>query len=497
MKYWLGLFFGFVCYVSVHAQGESVGTTVSNYAGVNAVLLNPSAMHNQNTWLSFNFLSGNVFLHTDFAYMDKNEFNLRDVFSSNYVWPSHATGYGVEERPFYSYDRNRNTSVDQSARIMGPSLMLVYNQHAIALTTAVRTETNVRNLTPDLANVLSYGFSYYPQYLKPYQINDFNGTSLTWAEIGLSYAFKLNKASFDGWSFGISIKRLIGSAGGYLHVDQSTYTLLDSQTLEVANQSAELGLSAPINFDTNDFLPNELLTGRGWALDIGFTYQALLHRQPQLNASEFCEQSLNDYKYRIGVALLDVGSIRFAQNAQTHDFTNSTQVQGNMDGATLDNINQILQRISTEFYGSPTASFVSNDVKIKLPMALSAQYDYNTEWKHVFWNASLIYGIPLKGGALRRPSQLTLSPRYETRQLEFGIPFSLYQFRYPHVGLFARFGPLSIGSDWFTSLLGVNNFNGLDIYFSVKFQLAKDNCRAKRNYRTACPPKSRRFRWGF
>lgn len=477
------------------SQGESIGMTASNYAGVNSTLLNPSAMHNQKLWLSFNLISANAFLHTDYIFLARDDFKLLNLFRPDFTIAEHPTGYGSEQRNFYSFDNQKNTSLDQSLRILGPSLMISFNQHAVSVTTALRMEINIRNISPDLGNILAYGFSYYPQYLDEYQVKDFNGTAMAWSEIGISYAYRTNKEKFGGWSFGFSLKRLYGAGGGYLNVPHSTYTLIDSKNIDVSNQSAELGFSAPLDFDTDQFLPNSLVNGKGWGMDIGFTYQSFLSRQAKLNAHQFCEQALTPYKYRIGLALLDVGSIQFKKNAQTHNFSNPTQVSGDMSGVSLENVNQVIGLISERYYGSASQSLVSNTLKIALPMALSAQFDYNTERSHLYLNASLIYGIPLSGGALRRPSQLSISPRYETKFLELALPLSFYQFRYPHLGVYVRIGAFSLGSDWLSSLLGPKQFQGMDFYFSSKFQIGKQNCRSKRNSREACGDKSGRFIW--
>lgn len=497
MKYLLFVFCFLLLSPLAFAQGEAIGYTTSNYAGVNSVLLNPSAMHNQNSWLSFNLLSGNLFLHTDYLYLSKDDFRLKNLFKPNFEIPLHPIPYGGEERAFYSYDRNRNTSLDQSLRILGPSLMMVYNQHAIAITSAVRTETNVRNLSPELANLITYGYYYYPEPYGTNQIKNLNSTTMTWSEIGLSYAYRIDRPSYDGWSFGISLKRLMGTGGSYMDVKNSTYTIIDSRSIDITSQQAEIGFSAPIDYNTNDYIPNNLFTGKGWSIDLGFTYQNLLKRQPKLDAKRFCEQPKTDYKYRIGIALLDIGSISYKQNAQKHDFSTTTPVNVNLNDFNIDNMNQLMALMSERFYGSASASFVENSIRIALPMALSVQADYNMEMAHLYWNASLIYGIPLQGAALRRPTQFTIAPRYETRWLEFGLPLSLYQFQYPHLGAYARVAFLTIGSEWFSTLLGNRDFNGVDIYFSVKFQLEKDNCRSRRSKRGGCGDKNGHFMWAY
>ncbi|MBN1649784.1 MAG: hypothetical protein JW857_00570 [Bacteroidales bacterium] len=487
MKKYIGIGLLILLSINVFAQGESFSSSNSNFAGVHSVLLNPAAMHNQKTWLSFNLGSLLLFAHSDFIYLAKEDFRLRDIFDSTYVLPDHPT-YDLESRPFYSYERDRNTSMEQSTRILGPSLMLSYNQHAFAITTAVRMESNIRNITPDLGDFIMNGFRYFEPYTESFQVKDFNVTTMSWAEIGFSYAYRLNNQNFDGWSFGVSVKRLFLGSGAYLNVDHSTYTFPSYENLDVLDQQAQLGFSLPIDYDSNDYNGTENMTGRGWSFDIGFTYQSLLAAQPNLNAEKFCEQPILDYKYRIGVALLDVGALNFKTNAQTHDFTTFSGGQGLSDfsGIDVDNINRVIATMSYHFYGDSTESKVQNTMRIGLPMALSIQADYNTEISNIYWSASLIYGFRSKNEALRRPSQLTLAPRYETKLVEVSIPFSLYQFKYPHLGVYARVGPLGIGSDWFSSLLGNRDFNGLDFYFTLKFQLSKDNCRKKRRIEDAC-----------
>lgn len=471
--------------LKIFAQGESFGLTSSNYSGVNSVLLNPSAMHNQNTWLSYNLISANLFFHTDFAYLDKNDFRIRDLFNPDYVLPSHYTGY-IDDFPHYSFNHDRNTSIDISNRIIGPSLMISYNQHAFAITSATRFQTNVRNLTPDLANILAYGFHFTPQWGKKYEVKDLNGTTMAWSEIGFSYAYRIDKESFDSWSFGVSIKRLLGAGGAYMQVDKTTYGLFDAETIGVANQQAEIGFSVPLDYDNNEFIDYNILNGRGWSMDLGFTYQALIKNQPKLNAESFCEQPIIAYKYRIGVALMDIGSINYKQNAQTHNLSKGDEQIAETEVILGNNVNDVMTELSNLFYNNPTSSLISNTMRIALPMALSAQFDYNTEFSNLYWNASLIYGLPLKGGALRRPNQLTITPRYESSQFELGVPLSMYQFRYPHLGLYARIGVLTVGSDWLSTLLGTENFHGIDIYFALRFQLRKDNCRPKKTFRDAC-----------
>ncbi|MBN2237932.1 MAG: hypothetical protein JW729_10250 [Bacteroidales bacterium] len=496
MRFYLISIICFFFIIDLHAQGEMIGANASNTAGVNSLFLNPSAMHNQKVWLSINFFSGNLFLHTDFAYFDKNEFKYTDLLNSTIQLIEHPTGYGTELRSFYSYNSEKNTTFDENIRILGPSAMLMFNQHAFAISTSVRVQSNVVNLTPDLANILAYGFSYFPQYNYDYKVDHFSSSTMAWSEIGFSYAYRLNNESWNSWSFGISVKKLFGAGGAYLKVDNSTYTLIDSKTIDVENQQAQMGFALPIDYTTNEFINQNMLNGRGWAFDLGFTFQYLNKHQPKLNSKRLCEQAIIPYKFRLSFALLDIGSIKYFENAQTHDFSNSVKVRGDMNGVNLDNVNQVIQLMSDQFYGSSTASLLDNSMKLALPMAASAQFDYNLEQLNLYFNASVIYGIPQKIAALHRPSQISFTPRYETRLIEFSLPMSLYRFKYPHIGIYLRYGIFGVGSDWLTSLISNQDFYGMDFYFTTKLQLFKGKCRARGSFNKACGDKSGRLQWG-
>jgi len=78
---------------------------------------------------------------------------------------------------------------------------------------------------------------------------------------------------------------------------------------------------------------------------------------------------------------------------------------------------------------------------------------------------------------LRRPAQISLVPRYETKYLEFSLPIQLYEYRYPRIGFAARFAFLTIGTERIGTYLGLADLNGLDIYFSIKLNIAKGSCR--------------------
>lgn len=469
------------------------GLVHSNYAGTDVLFSNPAGLHHQKDWLSIHLLTADAFFSNDYMYLAKEDFKFMDIFSGNLNIPLHPTGYSEGERPFYIYDRSANTRFDIDLKIQGPSAMYIKKQHAFALFTAARSILHMRNISPELGRLGYYGFGYEPQHDELYKIKNFNNTFITWGEVGLSYAYQWNRLLFDNWNFGISIRRLFGVGGTYLHVNNSDYNVINDSTLDLQSLDANLGFSLPSDYDTDNFPTAPYINGNGWAFDLGVEYQVLLDRQSKEGATKACGQRHYDYKYRIGVSLMDFGWIKFKNNAQLHEYSNTEYYWHRIDTTDYQNWNQLMREVSYRFYGDPNASLEDTKFTMWLPTSLNIQADYNFE-NGIYVNGSFVYNFPFNGSFVRKPSILSLTPRYEKQSIEVSMPLSLYQWKYPRVGLALRLYFLTIGSDYFTSLMGWHDFNGMDLYFSIKVNIRKGSCE-KRNKINPCGDALNKFPW--
>jgi len=463
---------------------EMLGASLGNYAGINSVQLNPSAMHNSKSYLDIQFLGADVFLENNFLYQDKADYKFSHFFASGYQWPSHQEEYGTEERIFYTYDNKKLKNIYSSIRINGPGAMLIWNDHAFGITSAVRNVVSGHKLPYEVANFIYLGLNYKPQQNINYQDNlPFTGAEMGWAEVGLSYAYRFYSRGFNVFSAGISIRRLFGFGGIYAHSRQVDYTVINDSTLSIKNANIEFGLSLPISYETNDVNLDKLFKGGGFGFDIGFTYQRLKNYHTQNNFTSFCAQRYEDYIYRIGIALIDIGAIRFKTNAKKYNIDNRASYWDNLTTIKFRNVDQMLDTISYKFYGNDTSALVAKKFMLWLPSALSIQVDYH--WKK-FWyiNASLIYGFSLSSASLSRPSELSITPRYENKWFEASLPISLYDWYLPRIGLAFRFYGFTIGTEKLGGFFNLSNFTGLDLYFSIKLFFNKGSCREER--RTPC-----------
>jgi hypothetical protein len=466
---------------SVSAQ-EMLGTTLGNYAGLNGMQLNPSALHNSKSNLEIQLIGMDGFLQNNYLYFPDSLYRFSNFFKPGYKWPTHMENFGTEERIFYTYDNKKQKNIFSQTRINGPGAMLISGHHAFAVTTALRAVLSLPNIPYEVANFTYLGLNYRPQHDIRYTDNiPVKGSQMGWLEIGIGYSYMFHPHDDDALSLGISVKRLMGLEGVYVYNRQVDYYVDNDSTIVIMNMDAELGVSLPIDYNDNTkFLTSPIFRGGGFGFDIGATYIRLApdkekHYAANQHSSSPCAQTAENYLYRIGVALIDIGAIEFNSNASTIRIDNRSSYWTNVSSLNFRSINQFLNTVSYEFYGN-TDAVKRQSFTMWLPAAVSAQFDYHLQ-QNWYLNASLIYGIPVARSAVARPAEFSVTPRYETRQFEASLPISLYNWQQPRVGLALRFYWLTVGTDKLGGFFPVGDFTGLDLYFSLKLFFNRGTCR--------------------
>jgi hypothetical protein len=454
---------------------EMLGVTMGNYSGTTSILVNPAMMTNTHNFLDVNILSGDIFLHNNSIYIHGSDYNLVDAIGGKEL-----PEYGKENKNYLYYHNTDLKNMAVSLRLMGPSAMFQYGDHAFGLSTGARVFTT-GNYMPWEMPVFGFESLKY-KTLHNIQFND-NNTDLqanAWGEIGLSYAYNLIKYYDQKLTVGITVKYLMGYSGAYVDVDNIEYMVQNDSVINITNLNAKVAYSLPIDYDNNDF-PNSgsNIRGKGFGFDIGAVY--VKRKSIDNNRwNKICEQQYDDYIYRIGVSILDIGSIKYKENAQVHSFKNVNALWENYDDLAFDNLNQVVQEISNVFYNDPNASLTGSSFKVGLPTALSIQADYHFS-KNIYFGSFWIHPLKFNGHTLRRPANISFTPRYETKYLEFSLPISLYEYQYPRVGASVRFYFLTIGTERLGSWIGTGDLSGMDFYFSVKFAFEKGKCRQQKN----------------
>ena len=472
------LFFILVCFFHGHNSysQEMFGTTLGNYSGVNGLQLNPSSMLGSKPYLDINLVAMDVFMQNNFLYMDKSEYRISNFFGSGFVLPSHPEEYGTGSRNFYVYDNNDLRDVYVQLRINGPGAMLVYGNQAFAISSGIRSVISAKNVPYEIANFAYLGLNYVPQQNINYKDNiPFKIGELTWAEVGLSYSYTFLARNFNKITAGITIHRLFGYSGAYMYGNKADYIVPNDSTISVHNLDAQVGYSVPVDYDKGGGWNNKLFTGHGFSGDIGVTYTRLSGIYSDDYFTTLCSQQYNDYLYRLGVALTDIGAIRFNTHSEKYSIDNKSSYWDDVTSFNFTTIHQLMDTVSYRFYGDKNASYRGSSFYMWLPSALSIQFDYHY-LKRWYVNASLIYGFDLSPASVSRPSELSITPRYESRSFEADIPVSLYDWNKLRIGLAFRYYYFTIGTEKLGEFFRISNFTGFDLYFALHFFIDKGNC---------------------
>ncbi len=452
--------------MSSYAQ-EMWGVVGGNYAGINGALLNPSSILHSKLYLDINIAAADVFLENNAFYIHREDYHPISFLKSSDNLPA----YGKDDLPFDYYSNKQRKNIHLSGNIRGPSLSVVRGYQAFGFVSGFRTVFSGRDIPYEVIPLSYEGLNYEPLQNINFNDDQMLITGMAWFEMGLTYARSIIKQGRNQLSAGVTAKFLLGYAGAYLDIENIDYIVNNDSTLNIRNVRGELG------FSSSSLPGDRFFSGKGLSVDLGITYVKKKRGYSNWSGNKLCRQQAEDYYYKLGVSLLDLGWMHFSNGAQGHDYNDVGRFWENVDTVNFRNLDYFTQLLSNEFYGDPNASLSADRIKILLPSALSVQFDYhiNQQW---YVHGVVVQALKTGKSYLYRPAQLAVIPRYETKYLEFSVPITLYDYRYPRFGLSARFWFLTIGTDNMLGFLNLTDFTGMDLYFSLKFNFLKGKCRS-------------------
>ncbi|MCF6169763.1 MAG: DUF5723 family protein [Bacteroidales bacterium] len=468
--------FLFICFALLQpwlSAQEMLGLSQGNYSGVNSILSNPAMLTNTRNYFDLNFFGLGFFARNNSVYIPASDYNIWKA-----IRQEDLPTYGEDNRSVLYYKNQRNKFSAVNLRLLGPSAMIQLGDHAFALSTAVRVIVSTNGIPWEMPVLGIEGLQYKPLQNTNFNDNNIDFSTAQWMEAGLSYAYNVHQRMDNRLTIGVTVKKLWGYSGAYQATKNVNYIVLNDSTINIKNLNGEVGFSVPVDYNTNDVPVGPNFRGSGVGLDVGavFIKQKYVGKQ---RLGRLCGQRFEEYIYRIGISVLDIGRLKFKDNAQLHSYDDVSVYWQNFDTTNFNSINRTVAELSELFYGDPTASYRGNVMKIGLPTAISIQGDYNIR-KHVYLGAFWIQPIRFNLNTMRRPAQLAFIPRYESKYLEVNLPISLLEYRYPRVGLSARFYFLTVGTERLGTWLGLADLNGLDFYFALKFSIGKGSCKQKK-----------------
>ena len=391
----------------------------SNYGGVQSISYNPANLAD----------SRYRFVLTPFSVfgdVNNNFVNVRTPYTYGNVINNNVSSDLLDENDIPVWDNlyledklngNRKQAY-VSAEVMGPSFLLGRkDKSGIAFTTKTRFFANLDGLNQDLLKIFLVDFdSTEPGFsLKSHQQRLMNKPgvqskmgvgALAYQEFAFSYAAVLLDKKENFFKGGATLKYLIGLGAGYSRVDELSYELVGIDSVRFRSAT----ISAAYTSDQYYTDPNRRLyhylgkdkLGRGMGIDIGVVYEyrpnhkGFSYRMDRRNHED---RTRNKYKFKIGGAITDFGSIKFDHRPYTQSL-NILSDGDSVDWADFEEVTRFngtndIDSFAIRLFPSST---VDSSFSARLPASFNINFDYSLENN---WYLSGSYVQSLYGNKVR------------------------------------------------------------------------------------------------
>jgi hypothetical protein len=467
------LLFTVIIFSTTARAQHNMGVATGNWSGTNGLYLNPANIADSRERFVIDLFSIIAGVDNDLGSLN----NKGGLIS--------AINKGNTETLFNYSDKNTFSLLAPYAEVRGPSVMVSLTpKHSIALTTRMRGMNQLNNFDKSLYQTISD-----PSSTSDGNIDltskDFNYTAHLWSEIGLSYGVVLLDEGVHELKAGVTVRYLggvgyVGLKGKNLdaHYSAGADSFYASNTdLEFASNLFSTR-SAVYNGVTNNSLLSQFFgakSGSGFGADIGFVYEynpdPSKEKYSMNGKTYMIDHSKNRYKLRVSASIIDIGSIKYkSENNANANITGNGYITGR---GISDNV-----KAFDEFRGYAaqqgfTADTTKADAKVHMPTALVLGVDYHA-YKNLYVNATYFGNMTDRtkfGNSIY--SQLTVTPRYDSRLFSVGIPITYSMLTSTiRMGAGIRFSGFFIGSDDMLALFASGQY-GFNFYMGGSIPVHK------------------------
>lgn len=415
----------------LQAQGFA-GFKAGKNTGVNGVFYNPASIAGSNFKWDVNLGGAHA------------EWGLAGSSGTDTIFTKGVKNIQTAQLVTESFKNNGYLNAD----VFGLSAMLSLTpQSSIALTTRYRLLGNLYDDGTRITNNEKDSlFTYTGDGFQKAAVN-------AWSETGLSFATVISKTSSHTISAGITAKYLRGHASIYAVTNQLSGTAFTGSQAYLTNTYGRFSAGSSED-EQGD------VKGHGMGVDMGFVIERAA-----------APGKAQAYKYRLSVALRDVGAMTYKINRGRHlDYNfhipaNERFQLNDLEDKNFDQVKQYMDQQTNWFTNNNPGG---NKYKVVLPataavsmdMAFAPGFfvDVNTQLSLV--NRKNDYSSFL-------PNAASVTPRYEGNWWAVYAPASWNEYSGVNAGLSVKLGPVFIGSN--------SLFNGCfgkdvnDVHIGIRF----------------------------
>jgi outer membrane protein OmpA-like peptidoglycan-associated protein len=478
MKKLLFTILSILAFTQIEAQGN-LGFHSDNYSGVYSLNFNPAEI-------------------VDSRYrFHMNIFSLDQTFSNNYLGVKGNALFADRDSAFNDPDFNRNWVVErlngkskavyQNLNIgLLPSFIFTFGkktQHAVGFNMKLRTMVNANGIDEITARQAWWEQSLVDLYNIDVQNKNLSIQTAAWADYGVTYGRDIiNKGPHYLKAAG-TFKLTQGLASAYFYSNNADIRFTSDSTLSIRDTDINFGYSSALSIIPQNSGEVTDRNRYGMGVDFGAVYEFRPKKekyQYEMDGdAEHTDPRKNKYMLKAGFAVTDLGYIRFdrARGLDARFYANvndlvlervfSTSFE-NFDTTGLQGFGDTLSSI---FDVSTTKNKKYN---MSLPTRINIYADYNI-WKGFYANftASFAPGYLRNPEKTRSLSEFSLTPRYENSWFAIFLPMSVNSHGNLHFGTALRLGPLVIGTNDLTPLMGKKTISDLNFYTALSVPITR------------------------
>lgn len=460
MKKTISVFLSLLMGVFVVAQQQNIATRTGKYTGVFSIFSNPASIAASPRKWDVSLFSANIGFANDNVKIGMKSFTDKNDLKNKWLNGDDALSGLI------------------NAEITGPSFMFnISPNHAIGISTRGRIMGNISTvnkkmlrgiLEADKSSGLPYDLATQDQVLA---VNGWTELGGTWAGVVFNKENHLIKA-------GATVKYLQGVSSSFVDIEnlQATINVEKNSNNSIEpyltnGQGALKMVNAGVDFmkdniDADDFTESN---ASGFGIDLGVVYE---YRKEEIETDEIeVGNNLdNPYLFKVGISILDLGSLKYTVNDQyalgyTLNIPSGEKLYLSKLNGSFDEVRDYLDK-------SPYAvrKNIDKSYTTSLPTTLNASIDYNVGSN---FYAEFIGQLSLVNNddKVQNPyyyNSFTFIPRFENRFVGFYLPLNYNTLTEFNMGATLRLGPLMIGSSSILSHL-MGEHKQVDMFVGVRF----------------------------
>ncbi len=441
-----------------------------NHAGVTGVYLQPASIADTRMKFDMTLFGVDVNVGNSFYGMKKG-------FVTSGDWFDKIDEYSTPLEKI----KNHRMQVGLDLQLLN-FMVTLSPKSALAFHSRVRTMVNVDGVDPNLFDIMDNDISDFIG--QSYTIKDMAFRANAWADFGVTYAREIMDWGPHYLKGGVTLKLVQPVTSGYIYIEDAGYSIKpnpNAQSVDEATEDVWLKakgeMAMPSGFsDFEDFEDVENMFDDwkfGKNLGVGFDFGAVYEYRPNHenyrhpdNPSMWKRYEPSKYLFRIGLSVLDVGSMKYTSD-WTQSFAMNTQEEIPEDEITdFDALRDAfgLKEQETKY-------------RVGLPSAISIQTDWRI-YQWLYLGVNPYFALRQKKGnkvGTHYMTSVNVTPRIEMAGLGFSLPITYDQFHAFNVGVGLQLGPLWVGSSNMFNMMFSNKLREINFCMGMKISIYHKN----------------------